>query len=199
MKKALIAFLFAFVILFSATFTAFASTGVSINTGKIVLDKPVVPGGTYVLPSVQVTNSGTEASDYAVTVQYNDVQSTLKPDVKWFHFDPATFHLNPGEAKLVKVSINVPASAVAGDYFAYVEAHAIQGDNGKSSISGAAATKLYLSVGQSNFLQTGFYSISSIIQNNTPVSYVILWIVALIIVVLIWKRIKMMKKHLNSK
>ena len=201
MKKAIIAALFTIIFLVSLPLSSIASTGVSINTGKIVLDKSVVPGGTYVLPSVQVTNTGTEASDYGVSIEYNEIQQPLKPDASWFHFDPATFHLNPGEAKLVKVSVEIPLSATASDYFAYIEAHTIEQDGAahESSISGAAATKLYFSVAQSNAFKTGDYAILSFVGDNAPWTYAALWIIGIGIACLIWKRLHLIVKSSTEK
>ena len=104
MKRVLTAFgssLLVVFSLFAVPMSVVASSGVSVDTGKIVLDKSVVPGGTYDLPSIQVSNTGTESSGYGITVEYNEVQSQMKPDQSWIHFDPATFKLAPGESQLV--------------------------------------------------------------------------------------------------
>ncbi len=202
MKKAIITAysLFAFVLFAAVPLSAGANVGVSINTGKIILDKSLVPGGTYQLPDVQVSNTGTEASDYGVSIEYNETQQQLKPKADWFHFDPATFHLAPGEVKLVKVSVTLPTTATAGDYFAYIEAHSIHDDNtSTAAVSGAAAAKLYLSVGQSNMFKTGYYGMLSFVKQHAPWTYGALWIIAILIICAILKRIHLFSKINGTK
>lgn len=182
--------------LLGAPVGAFASSGVSVNTGKIVLDKPVVADGTYDLPNIQVTDSGTEASDYEISVAYNQVQSEQKPDASWFHFNPATFHLATGESKIVKTSMSVPSKVAAGDYFVYLQARAISKDGAPGqTISGAAATKLYFSVEDTNLFVRGWYGLRSVVHDTAPWSHIVLWILAVVILYFLLKNILMLSKE----
>jgi hypothetical protein len=191
MKKAFPVFSFLFAaFLFLLPNSSFASVGVSVNTGKIVVEKELVAGGTYALPAIQVTNSGTVSSDYSIVVQYNDVQKEIKPNANWFHFDPTVFHLEPGESKLVKINMTLATNALPGDYFGYLEAHAVKSDGGGTSISGAAATKLYFSVEKTNVFKTSYLGIVSFVQNNSPWTYVLVWLIAGVLVFLIVKKIR---------
>jgi len=196
MKKIIILFSFLVVLsLFTLPFSTGANSGVSINTGKILLEKAIVPGGTYDLPSVEVKNTGDESSDYGVSVEYNEVQSQLKPEAKWFEFSPINFNLLPGESKIVKTKIIVPENAQAGDYFAYIEAHTL---NNKAvnnlSISGAAASKLYFSVDKFNIFKTIYFSSLSYVKKYSPISYIPLAAIFVIILYFIVRNLKLIIK-----
>ena len=196
MKRSLAAFICLLTLLSAGVpLLAGASSGVSINTGKIVLDKPLAPGGTYDLPNVEVSNTGTDPSNYGISVQYNEVQDQRKPDAAWLEFTPSSFRLLPGESALVKVSIAVPENAAAGDYFAYIEADSLQGKGASaSSISGAAAARLYFSVAQTNIFKSAAASALSLVTRHSPWSYVLLWILAIVLVGLLAMRIRTVLK-----
>lgn len=184
-----------FVLLSALPMVASATVGVSVNTGKITLNQALVPGVAYDLPSnIEVKNIGTEASDYAMSVEYNEVQTQLKPKADWFRFNPATFHLLPGESKIVKVSVAPAASAIPGGYFTYIEAHSVKGPD-KASISGAAATKLYFSVAPSDFFKKCYYNMLSYTHNHSRWAYPLLWVISVIIFSALWRRIRLMTSH----
>ena len=177
---------------------ALASAGVSINTGKIVLDKAIIPGATYDLPNVEVTNIGDGVAQYEMSVEYNEVQSQAKPDATWFTFSPSSFELKPGESKIVKSTVMPGVSAKPGDYFAYVEASSVKAPNG-GSVSGAAATKLYFSVASTSAMKTFFYSLVSFVHAHSPWSYIVLWALALVILSLIVKKLKHAHKIVTAR
>jgi hypothetical protein len=199
MKKLLTLSLSLITVLFIAPSIAFATIGVSNNTGKIVLDKPVVPGAVYDIPNIQIKNTGTEASGFGVSVEYNQVQDELKPDSKWLVFSPSTFNLEPGESKIVKVHLELPASAKPGNYFAYIEGHSLKKDGTTgTSIAGAASTKFYFSIAKSSLFMTSYYSVLTFVHKNSAISYSILGILALGLIYLIIKRVNAILKHINS-
>ena len=200
MKKAFIASFVFLALLFSTPYFAFADVGVTVNTAKIALDKAIVPGATYDIPSIQVKNSGTEGSDYGVTVDYNQTQTEMKPDIGWFTMTPSTFHLEPGESKIVKLSIALPTSAAAGDYFSYIEAHSMKKDGSTdTSIAGAAAAKFYFSVAKSNIFEKSYYSTVSFVHQNSSWSYIVLGLLAIGIIYLFVRRLRAMITHIGSK
>lgn len=200
MKKLLILNFAIIALLSIAPITTFANVGVSNNTGKIVLDKPLVAGANYEIPSIQVKNTGNEGSDFGVSTEFNQVQTQLKPEASWIVYSPLTFHLEPGESKIVKARLELPTSAQPGDYFSYIEAHSMQ-KNGTSgtSIAGAASTKFYFSIAKTNAFLTNYYGAITFIHKNSSWSYVALGIIAIGLLYLIIKRIKAILEHINSK
>ncbi len=182
--------LFLSLFLFAFPQGIFASTGVRIDTGKIVLEKPITAGASYALPNIQVTNSGTDPSEYGVSVEYNEKQEQSKPDVSWFHFDPVSFRLMPGETKLVKTTLTIAPDAHPGNYFAYVEAHTqTEGVKVKQSISGAAATKLYFSIAQTNGLKTAYYVLLTFVASHSPWTKIAVWVIGILLAYWIVKRV----------
>ena len=94
---------------------AHASTGVSIDVGKIEISEQLSPGGEYHLPTFGVRNPGTETASYEIVVSYLD-EPTLRPPAGWFRFDPATLTLAAGESRPVSIVLDVPPGAEPGDY-----------------------------------------------------------------------------------
>ena len=52
-----------------------ADRGVGVSLGSISIDEVLRPGGSYGLPVLGVLNSGDEASEYLVTVSYDEQQA----------------------------------------------------------------------------------------------------------------------------
>lgn len=168
---------------------ALATIGVGVGAGKITLNDPLRPGSIYDLPSFPVINTGDEEADYGISIEYNEIQSTIKPNANWFHFEPANFHLAPGKSQVVKVSVNIPVKTVPGEYFAYLEAHPIKADvAGVSSIGVAAASKLYFTVAPANFFQGLYYLSISLIERSAPWSYIIFGLIGLFILIAIFRK-----------
>ena len=105
----------------SAAAATHAQVGVGVSLAKIVLDEPVVGGGSYDLPTVGVVNTGKEAGDYEVGVSYRSGQKQMKVPAEWISFTPKTFYLNAGEVRQVAVRLQVPMKAKPGDYFGFIE------------------------------------------------------------------------------
>ena len=171
----------------SAAAATHAQVGVGVSLAKIVLDEPVVGGGSYDLPTVGVVNTGKEAGDYEVGVSYRSGQKQMKVPAEWISFTPKTFYLNAGEVRQVAVRLQVPMKAKPGDYFGFIDAHLAAVGTGVP-ISVAAATKLYFSVRPSNIFVAIGAKVSTFFNATAPVSYVLLGVVAVIVVVFIFKR-----------
>ena len=165
-----------------------AKIGVGVNLGTIDIDEPLVPGGTYKFPSVGVTNTGDETSDYEMTISYHEDQDGQRPPRDWFTFTPATFTLDGAASKPVAISLTLPVNAPPGDYFALLEAHPIVSAQGGTTIGIAAATKASFTVGPASLFQALRQKISTIFKNTQPWSTVVLVIVALAVVLTIAKR-----------
>jgi hypothetical protein len=120
-----------------------ALTGVGVGTGKIILDESLTPDTAYNLPSITVYNTGDETSNYEMAVTFNERQPQLKPEAGWVSFSPQHFSLPPNGVQQVSMTIKLPANVKGGDYYAYLEAHAIASDNSATHILTAAAAKFY--------------------------------------------------------
>lgn len=142
--------------------------GVGVGTGKIIIDDTLKPGARYELTPLSVINTGNVPAEYEVSITYHEQQKEMRPDLSWFAFTPNNFVLNPGEVKVVNISLLLPLKTEPGDYFAYLEAHPIRSvKDGSTSIGVAAAAKLYFKVQPSNVLGAMYYRGRSLYQDNT--------------------------------
>lgn len=159
---------------------ALANLGVGVGTGKIELDEPVKPGGLYTLPPLTVINTGDEASDYGVSVEYKSDQPKMSPPKDWFIFTPTDFYLEPGQSQIVRVQVNIPIKATPGEYFAYLEGHPARKDSsaGGATVGIGAAAKLLFAVAPANIFQGIYYRVLFLLTTNAPWSYVILTLIA---------------------
>ncbi|HEX8923642.1 MAG TPA: hypothetical protein VF828_02830 [Patescibacteria group bacterium] len=160
-----------------------AHIGVGVGSGKITVDNQLKPGVIYQLPPINVINTGDQSSDYILVVTYHDKQSQLKPPQTWFHFNPDKFHLEPGKVQLVKITLDLPLKAEPGDYFAYLEAHPdMKNPDGSSSVSIAAASKLYFTVVPASVMSALYYKVLSFwrVYSPWPQRFIVLLAVATI-------------------
>lgn len=172
---------------------AHAAVGVGVGTGKIFVEDKLHPGMLYELPSLAVINTGDVAADYGVGIAYHEGQEQLKPLEDWFSFKPETFHLQPGEIKNVTVTLAVPLKVEPGEYFTYLEGFPVKAAStaGETSISIAAAAKLYFTVEPASVLQGIYYRIKSFWIGNQPYTNIVLGIFVCLFV------IKYIREHLN--
>lgn len=164
-----------------------ARVGVGVGTGKITVDEPLMPGGTYKIHSMSVMNTGDEASNYSVDVTYLYEQKELRPPEEWVVFNPKTFHLEPNEGKIVELRLNVPMDAPPGNYFCFLEAHPVT-EGGGFRIGVAAATKLYFSVKPANIVSALIHKVSSFLAATAPASYIVIIAAIVIAVVLVLRK-----------
>lgn len=140
--------------------------GVGVGTGKIIIDDQLKPGARYELTPLSVINTGNVPAEYEISVTYHEQQKEIRPELSWFAFTPNNFVLEPGEVKLVSISLLLPLKTEPGDYFAYLEAHPIRSvKDGSTSIGVAAAAKLYFKVQPSNVLGAIYYRGRSLYQD----------------------------------
>ena len=165
-----------------------ASVGVGIMPGTIRVDKPLLPGGIYSLPSVQVVNTGTEAGDYEVELASMAEQEELTPPAEFIVLSPTSFHLEPGANQSVSLSLSIPVKAKPGDYLAYIEAHPVAPGGGGMSIGVAAASKLYFTIKPANVLVGIANSIGNFFTRTAPASYIVLGVVAVGLAVFFLRR-----------
>lgn len=164
-----------------------ARVGVGVGTGKITVDEPLMPGGTYKISSMSVMNTGDEASNYSVDVTYLYEQAELRPPEEWVAFNPKTFHLEPNEGKIVELKLNIPMDAPPGNYFCFLEAHPIAEGEG-FRIGVAAATKLYFSVKPANIVSALVHKVSSFMAATAPASYIVIITALIIAAVMLLRR-----------
>jgi len=151
-----------------------AQLGVGITPGIIQVDEPLMPGGRYNLPPVQVLNTGNVSSDYGVELASVAEQEELQPPADFIILSPTSFHLEPGASQVISLSLNIPLKARPGDYLAYIEAHptATSGGGGMQ-IGVAAATKLYFTVRPANVFVAITNSIANFFARKAPYSYIV--------------------------
>ncbi len=152
-----------------------AQPGVGIMPGIIRVDEPLLPGGRYNLPSLQVVNTGSEPSDYEVELAFMAEQEELQPPADFIILSPTSFHLEPGVNQVVSLSLDIPVRTKPGDYLAYIEAHPVAtGTGGGTQIGVAVATKLYFTVKPANVFVAVANSIANFFTRNSPGSYIVL-------------------------
>lgn len=161
--------LVALLMLFSAP-AAWARLGVGINVGRIEVNEPLLSGGIYSVAKMSVINTGTQAADYGLGVSYMEKQAEKEPPKTWFAFSPSRFRLKPGAARTVEISLVIPVSAEAGDYFALVEAHPIIEKKGVN-VGIAAAAKASFTVKSSSLLWSIINRLLTWFTTNAPYSY----------------------------
>jgi hypothetical protein len=123
-----------------------ASTGVSIDVGRIAVSEVLAPGGEYRLPAFGVRNPGTEATSYRITVSYLDGQEGTRPPAEWFTFTPAELTLEPGQSRPVQTRLVVPPDADEGPYAALIGPQIVTVGGG-AQVGAAAAARLTFTVG----------------------------------------------------
>jgi len=167
----------------------FGRIGVGVGNGKIQIDKPLKAGGIYNLPPLPVLNTGDEPGEYGVSVEYQENVPQLRPAREWFHFEPQTFYLKPGQIQLVKITLTLPTKVQPGDYFAYLEGHPVKKSvAGQTSIGVAAAAKLYFTVAPANIFQGIYYRFISLYSRYYPYDVIILAIIFMVILISIFRK-----------
>ena len=181
MRYLRIAFFISLFIIFP--YVGLANVGVGVGLGKIQIDETLKSGGIYKLPSIPVINTGDEAGDYEMEVTFQQEQTELRPDAKWFNFSPSTFHLAGGQSQTVEVSLVLPTNAAAGKYFAYLEAHPVKSGASGVSVGIAAATKLNFTLEAGTVLGAFTQRVKSVLTAYSPYSFVSLGIITLVILI----------------
>lgn len=163
-------FLIVLLLFIFASVPSFAKVGVGVGTGKIYVDEPLKPGTIYTLPVITVLNTGDDTTTYGTRIAYHQDQEELTPAKEWFSFSPSEMVIEPTKGSPTEVTLSVPIKAEPGDYFAYVEAYPMTtaSEDGTTSISIAAATKLYFTVAPSNVFEGVYYKSLSLFNKYRP-------------------------------
>jgi len=169
---------------------ACARMGVGVGVGKIEVDEPLMPGMIHILPYLPVINTGTEPSYYEVSIQYFRDQPELMPPKEWFSFEPALFHLEPGQVKNVAVRLTLPTRVVPGDYFAFLEAGPVVKDviGDQVRVGIAAASKLYFTVAPANIWQAIYYRFITLWTMYSPWTWIVLIVIIALTAILLFRK-----------
>lgn len=167
----------------------FAAIGVGVGTGKIEIDEVIKSGGIYQLPDITVYNTGDVTATYAMQLTLNETQEQLKPSPEWFSFEPASFELEPGKARVVTPTLKAPLNVTSGEYFGYLEAYPDSAvDQGGASIGVAAATKLSFRVESSDTINSIYNRARALYLNYAPWSYVATVAILLLLVITVIRK-----------
>lgn len=123
-----------------------AAQGAALDTGRIVVQTPLVTGKSYQLAKLGVRNPGTQRTKYDLLVTPISTDA-LSPQPAWFSFSPKQVTVQAGKQQSVTVSIRVPKDAPAGRYEALVGAQ-IASSGGMAIAAGAAARLTFSVAGQ---------------------------------------------------
>jgi len=167
-----------------------AKIGVGTGTGRIEVNEPLRPGGIYDLPSLSIVNTGDEPSDYGLRITYHAQYPEMKPDEKWFSFNPSDFHLEPGQSQNVRVKLSLPIKGVKpGDYFCFLQAHpVVETEKGVTVVAIAAASKLYFTVIPANIWWAMYFRFIALWTMYSPWPQIFIGVIcAAVIVFIFWK------------
>ncbi len=167
---------------------ALAQAGVGIAPGVIRVDEPLFPGSYYKLPSLQVVNTGSAASQYEVGLASVAGQEELQPTEDFLSFSPRSFYLEPGASQAISLNLNIPTRAKPGNYLAHIEAHPVATGAGGTSIGIAVATKLFFTIKATNIVFSIAYSIAGFFTSNAPVSYIVPGVIVLGLIIFFLRR-----------
>jgi hypothetical protein len=115
-----------------------AAQGVALDTGRINVETPLVPGKSYQLAKISVRNPGTLRTTYDLVVTPIKTSANT-PQASWVSFSPKQITVKGGKQQAVTVSIRVPKNAAAGAYEVLVGARVAPAANGMAISAGAAA------------------------------------------------------------
>jgi hypothetical protein len=116
--------------------------GAAIDLGRIDVDEPLVTGQRYVLPTLQVRNPGSIATNYRMVAQAI-ARTTPALDGAWVSFTPDSFTLEPGERQPVEAVLVAARDAEPGQYRALL---------GVQAIPARQATQVVATTGAASYL-----------------------------------------------
>jgi hypothetical protein len=134
---------------------AAADRGVAIDIGRIAIDQPLAPGGSYRLPPLGVRNPGDERTTYRLRV-WPIRGAARAPDESWVRLTPERLTLRPNQIRKVEARLVLPPDAPAGDYAALIGPE-IVGEASGASVGAAAAARLTFAVEPASTL-TGWWN-----------------------------------------
>lgn len=123
--------------------SAYASVGVGIQAGPVLLSGAAHPGGSYALPPVYVVNTGTEQESVAIRIERVSPGQGRTVPPAWIHATGSAVTLSQNQSARIPLELVVPATARPGSYFSDVIAKGSADiAAGGANLGVAAATKL---------------------------------------------------------
>jgi hypothetical protein len=107
-------------VLVAAPVAAYASVGVGVQAGPVMLAGVAHPGGTYALPPVYVVNTGTQAESVAIQIERISRGTGRTVPSAWIRVAGLPGVLGHGQSARVPLNLVVPAQARPGQYFSDV-------------------------------------------------------------------------------
>jgi hypothetical protein len=163
-----------------------ADRGVSIDLGRIEIEQPLAPGGSYRLPTIGVRNPGDERTRYRLNVAAVDVEGAKAPPVAWFRFSPAELELGPGGERAVSARLFIPTDAAPADYVALIGPEIVAGTEG-ASVGAAAAARIRFTVEPSSTLAAWWLWVKTWMTDHAPWSFLMPGLLGLALL-LAWMR-----------
>ena len=145
---------------------AFATQGVSVDLGRVEVDEPLRAGQRYQLPTIGVTNPGTESATFEVSVDARAGVDAAPDD--WFRLAPSSFELDPGDTQPVAVELVLPPGARPDRYEQLLSAKLVVGESGGTTVGAAAASILTFEVVPSTLVEGLWLSIVSFFRAGQP-------------------------------
>lgn len=155
--------------------------GVSVDLGRVAVDDELRAGQRYTLPTIGVTNRGTEQTSFQVVA--GPMEGVQSAPSSWFRLEPASFELAPGATQPVSVLLVLPPDASPANYQQLISARiAPTGDDG-IGLGAAAASVVSFQVVPSSIWEGMWNSAISFFRAGHPwstvaVAVIVLWFVA---------------------
>lgn len=122
---------------------AFASVGVGIQAGPVLLPGAAHPGGSYALPPVYVVDTGTQQESIEVRVERISPGHGLTVPPSWIQVTGPAVRLSHSQSARIPLELAVPDTANPGQYFSDVVVKGSAGlSAGSANLAVAAATDL---------------------------------------------------------
>jgi hypothetical protein len=174
-------------VLIAAVGPALATSGVSIDLGRIDITEQLSPGGSYNLPTFGVRNPGTERTSYTIVANPVLDPARKAPPAAWFRFDPATVTLDPGATQPVHVRLVVPTDAAPGDYIVLVGAQIASQGSG-ATVGAAAAARTTFTVAPANAIDAALTWLGQTFSDLLPWSAIVPGVAVVLLAVWLLRR-----------
>jgi hypothetical protein len=126
---------------------AFASVGVGIQAGPVLLSGAAHPGGSYALTPVYVVNTGTQQETIAVRIERISPGHGRTVPPSWIQQTGPAVTLSHNQSARIPLKLDIPNTAKPGQYFSDV---VVKGSGalsaGSENLGVAAATDLQFTV-----------------------------------------------------
>lgn len=151
--------------------------GVSVDLGRVAIDDELRAGQRYTLPTIGVTNRGTERTSFQVVA--GPMEGVRSGPSSWFRLEPASFELAPGETQPVSVSLVLPPDASPANYQQLISARiAPTGEEG-IGLGAAAASVVSFRVVPSSVWEGMWNSAMSFFRAGHPWSTLAVGVIVL--------------------